>query len=167
MRPPYLLLLSSSLLASSACTSEPSGPARVFDPCAATGVLAPAASAEQAASVEDALGLWSAAGVDGLMTVAPVGDAAITIEFRSAAASIYGFYDDETATVYVNRGLMDADQRAITIAHELGHALGLPHVDRAERVSLMNPGNLTVAPGEGDRAALAAIWGACDPAADR
>jgi hypothetical protein len=133
----------------------------LFDPCTPNGVVGPTASAEQQLAIERALGLWEAIGVDGLVLG---GDAAITVEFRDAAASIYGFYDDEDATVYVNAGLADPAQRAITIAHELGHAMGLVHVDRAVRPSVMNPGNLTVAPAAGDVDALVAIWGACSDA---
>jgi hypothetical protein len=66
--------------------------------------------------------------------------------------------------VLVNRALTVASERAITIAHEVGHAMGLPHVDG--RPSLMNPGNLTLEPQPGDAAALVELWGAC-PAATR
>jgi predicted Zn-dependent protease len=47
------------------------------------------------------------------------------------------------------------------IAHELGHAFGLVHVSPDTRPSVMNPGNTTVAPNDGDRAALEALWGTC------
>lgn len=134
----------------------------MFDPCVPTGVVAPAATAVQQASLERALALWSDAGVDAFVLD---GDATITVEFRPAAAAIYGFYDAETATVYVNEGLGDADARAITIAHELGHALALEHVPPSARVSVMNAGNLTVAPAAGDAAELVARWGACSDAA--
>lgn len=146
------------------CADEPAGVARVFDPCAPIGVVAPGASAAQQASVDRALALWTSAGVAGPVRVDDGADAAISIAFRSAAPSIYGFYDDASATVYVNSGLDDDAQRAITIAHELGHAMGLGHVDVAARVSVMNAGNLTIAPAAGDVDALAAIWGACGDA---
>jgi hypothetical protein len=121
-------------------------------------VAAPAATADQLASVDDALALWKANGVAGLTR----GEAsAVTIEFREAADAIYGFYDDTTATLYVNVRIADPQARAITIAHELGHALGLVHVPADARLSVMNPGNLTTAPNPADAAALVALWGAC------
>jgi predicted Zn-dependent protease len=147
-----------AFFALAACGVQPGGASLTFDPCGATQVAAPAATADQLASVDDALALWRADGVRGLSR----GDAAeVAIEFRAAGASIYGFYDDTTATLYVNVRLTDRAQRAITIAHELGHALGLAHVPAAAGPSVMNPGNLTVAPNPADLAALAAKWGAC------
>ena len=58
------------------------------------------------------------------------------------------------------RAALSADRRVI--AHELGHAFGLFHVPASERISLMNPGNLTTPPTTADQAALAALWGSCD-----
>ena len=95
------------------------------------------------------------------MTFARGDSGEVTIVFRPASGAFYGFYDDTTATVYVNVDLADRAQRAIVIAHELGHALGLVHVSPSTRASVMNPGNVTIAPDDGDRAALAAIWGSC------
>lgn len=121
-------------------------------------IAAPSVTAEQRASIADAIALWSGAGVPAFS----IGDAPeVTVEFKSAAAAFYGFYDDTTATVYINTELTDAGQRAIVIAHELGHSLGLVHVPAATRPSLMNPGNLTVTPTAADVAALADLWGAC------
>jgi predicted Zn-dependent protease len=68
-------------------------------------------------------------------------------------------YDDETGIIYVNDGLTDPDQLAIVIAHELGHAFGLPHVPGHD--SVMIKGNLTLVPTAADAASLAARWGAC------
>jgi hypothetical protein len=49
---------------------------------------------------------------------------------------------------------------ADVIAHEIGHAFGLVHV--TGRASVMNAGNIDVAPNAGDAADLSALWGACD-----
>lgn len=123
-------------------------------------IAAPAVTADQRASIDDAIGLWSSAGI----STFSVGDAPqVTVQFKSAADVFYGYYDDTTATVYVNTQVSDAGQRAIVVAHELGHALGLVHIPVSTRLSVMNPGNLTVAPTAEDVAALAAIWGSCTP----
>jgi len=121
-------------------------------------VTAPNATDDQLASIDDAIAMWHANGVAGLVR----GEVpAVTIEFHEATESIYGFYDDTTATLYVNRRLVDRSQRSITLAHELGHALGLVHVSPDTRISVMNPGNLRVPPNESDAAALTRLWGAC------
>jgi len=142
------------------CGSGPSGSALTFDPCQPVVVSAPSVTAEQRASLDDAIALWAAAGV----TTLAVGDAPqVTVEFKTGAAVLYGFYDDTTATVYVNTTVTDPGERAIVLSHELGHALGLVHVAPAARSSVMNPGNLTVVPDDRDVAALAALWGSCPP----
>lgn len=136
--------------------AAPAGPAITFDPCEPTTVAAPGATGDQLASLDDALAMWRAEGA-----TLSRGDAGpVSIVFRDGASALYGLYDDATATVYINRDLAGS-QRTITIAHELGHALALVHVPASDRASVMNPGNLTTAPDDGDRAALAAVWGEC------
>lgn len=133
----------------------------VFDPCSPIVVAAPDASDNQLASIDSALALWNAQGGEFVRGELPEVTPEVTIAFRDASAAIYGFYDDTTATVYVNVGLADGSQRAITVAHELGHALGLVHIAPATRASVMNPGNLTIEPNDGDRVELGLRWGSC------
>jgi hypothetical protein len=60
----------------------------------------------------------------------------------------------------INRRL-SGEPLEITVAHELGHAFGLWHVEHEVRTSVMNPGNLTVAPNAGDASDVAVLWGRC------
>jgi predicted Zn-dependent protease len=63
--------------------------------------------------------------------------------------------------IVVNRNLDTGRALTITIAHEVGHAMGLVHVKKSERPSVMVPGNTDEPPGASDREALVAIWGDC------
>lgn len=130
----------------------------MFDPCEPAAVTAPGASAEQLASIDDAIAMWRA---DGIMQLSRGDSGAISVVFRDGAAAIYGYYEDTAATIYVNLELTDPAERAVTIAHELGHAFGLVHVAANVRPSVMNPGNLTVVPDGDDAAVLASKWGSC------
>jgi hypothetical protein len=134
--------------------------ALTFDPCAAIAIAAPGATADQLAAIDLAIAMWSG---QGAIAVARVGDpstADVTISFASAGPAEYGFYDDTAAKIAINLGL-SADQTAITCAHELGHAMALVHISPEVRASVMNPGNLVVAPNAGDAAALVERWGSC------
>ena len=116
------------------------------------------ATAAQQTSVADALSLWSARGISAFA----LGDAdGVDVVFTSGNPAVYGYYDDTAGIVYVNATVTDPAQRAVTIAHELGHALGLVHVPAQVRASVMNPGNLSVDPTDGDVAAVVARWGEC------
>lgn len=132
------------------------GIARMFDPCAPITLDTAGATAEQASGVAGGVALWRAAGVTGFD--ASTGET-IGVRFEMAAPAFHGFYDDADGMVYVNTDVVDPDELAIVVAHELGHAFGLVHVQ--DRTSLMNPGNVSTPPTDGDRSALAALWGAC------
>ncbi len=129
-----------------------------MDPCVPI-VLVPAddVTAAERASIEDALRLWNdAAGTE--LTLGEVeGAAHVPVHFRDAPLIFLGVY--ERGSVVVNRGLTDERTRTVVLAHELGHAFGLAHVE--DEGSVMVPGNATVAPGPRDAAAIAALWGAC------
>lgn len=146
-----------------AACSSPSSPAieHPFDPCAPVHLAATGATDDQLASIDDAIALWSAAGV-----TAPSrqpADASLDITFEAGAPALYGYFDDAAAAIYINLELTGHD-RAITIAHELGHAFGLVHIPPGQRISVMNPGNLTIAPTSDDHAAIETIWGSCPDA---
>jgi hypothetical protein len=106
--------------------------------------------------------MWAALGIDQLARGEPAaGEQEVSIVFQEAAEMFHGLYDDEHGVVYINLKLTDDHQRAVTLAHELGHSLGLLHVDPAARVSVMNPANLVVEPNAGDADELVALWGEC------
>jgi hypothetical protein len=134
----------------------------VFDPCAPLAVVPAAdATADERASIEDAVAMWNDL-LGARIGVGPDAQASqIPVRFEPAPLVFYGLYEDEIGDVLINRNLADRGERAIVVAHELGHAFGLLHVDAAERSSLMNPSNLTVAATAADGAAVVAVWGVC------
>jgi len=151
------------------------------DPCTALAISSPAATAVERDGITDALALWRGRGVSAFDQSAPDAtpgttpgttiDAvppatAIEIRFSAAATAFHGIYDPASASVQINRDLVDRSMLAIVIAHELGHVFGLPHIAAATRLSLMNPGNLATPPTEADQRALEALWGACAPPAE-
>jgi len=82
----------------------------------------------------------------------------VPVHFQAAAGNFHGLYDAPNAQIFIDRDL-GGTPLAIAVAHEVGHAFGLAHVDG--RSSVMNPGNLTIAPNEADAAALMQTWGDC------
>jgi hypothetical protein len=135
----------------------------VFDVCAPITVTAPGVDAARAAAIEQGLASWRERGVGSLTFGAIDEVAGIEIRFEDAAPAFHGYYDDELGVIYLNTALVDRDQLAVTVAHELGHAFGLWHVSSDERTSVMNPGNLWTAPTHDDATALVELWGACAP----
>ncbi|HUS65464.1 MAG TPA: hypothetical protein VMZ28_13020 [Kofleriaceae bacterium] len=160
MRATTLFLLAASL---GACAADPPGDDTlevVFDVCQPISLIASDdATVAERRGIEQAAAMWTA--------LAPYplagGDDAQRIEvvFQDAAAAFHGFYDDQRGIVFVNRGLTDEHQRAVTVAHELGHSFGLLHIETRARASVMNPANLVIEPNADDADALAALWGEC------
>lgn len=134
---------------------DPSSPAVVYPPCAPIVISIPhTASPMQQSAVLAGLELWNARGLTQLKAAGE--GSAVPLTFQRAAPFFHGFYDPKTGEVYVNETLTDPHEIAVVVAHELGHAMGLPHVEPRERTSVMNPGNLEVTPTPADNALLSA-----------
>ncbi len=134
----------------------------VFDPCTTRVVAGAGATPSQLASIDRALELWNrAAGLSLERVSDPPSDTVIEVSFVPTIAALRGVYDDEVGAVMINRDIEADEERALTIAHELGHAFGLHHVSVDERASLMNPGNVRVPPTAEDVDELRASWGNC------
>lgn len=153
------LLLSLTLTACGA--PQVTQPERVYSPCEPVR-LAPEADTTdlERESIVEAMALWREVGVTALTLGEPAGleEVAVPLRFKEAAALFRGVYEPSLGLVSINRRL-EGLERTITIAHELGHALGLPHVPATTRRSVMNPGNLTVLPTAEDVEALQQRWG--------
>jgi Matrixin len=153
-------------LLSGACAAETGDRSLevVFDPCGPVSLLPEGASADERASIDSAIEMWSRTGV-GSLALAPAGAApdpaagVLEVRFQEAAPLFYGVYDDESGVVFINRRLDDDHARAVTIAHEVGHALGLPHI--SDRDSVMNPENLVHEPNPDDAGEIQSLWGDC------
>lgn len=148
-----------------ACTGGPSDHVLdiVFDVCEPFAVNAPEADTVQRAGIERALELWREHGIAAAATTATAGEGVPVIEVRFAEGSpvFHGIYEDEVGVIYINRDLRDAETLAIVLSHEMGHAFGLWHVSSDDRYSVMNPGNLDIAPTTDDGLALTEVWGPC------
>ncbi|MFL5307177.1 MAG: matrixin family metalloprotease [Polyangia bacterium] len=108
-----------------------------------------------------ALEAWNqAAGTQLIAGPPPAGMSAVPIHFQGAAAPDHGLYDAQSAQIFLNDDLTGPSLAVVT-AHEIGHAMGLVHIDPARRVSVMNPGNLSTTPTSADAAQLTALWGSC------
>ena len=150
--------LAATLLA--ACASDPTI-GLTFDPCQPLALDTTGLTDAQRASVVDAIALWRMRGLDAPTLDPAPGMASVPVFFKSAAATFHGYYDDSAGAIYINTDLANPETRAITVAHELGHAFGLVHVPLAVRPSVMNPDNQTVEPTVADGGSITALWGAC------
>ncbi len=134
--------------------------ANTIDPCRHEAVAAAVdASPADRAAFGSSLAMWrGAAGAD-LTLVEPGAAAALSLRFVDTALFL-GRYDDRAMAIELARGV-DPGPLAVVLAHELGHAFGLYHVDPVERASVMNAGNTSVTPTSADADALAGLWGRC------
>ncbi len=134
-----------------------------YDPCAAQVAAHADATSDEIASLDAALALWNERG--GFRLVRAGGHAGdslpLIVRFQEEFGAYRGYYDDEAGEIIVNRR-MRGTARTVAIAHELGHAFGLWHVEAGARRSVMNPGNTTIEPLARDVDDVRALWGTCE-----
>jgi hypothetical protein len=130
-----------------------------FNPCSGVPVSSPDATVEEREAVRAAIEGWNKLG----MTHLEVASAAegLLVQFEDGPAFFHGVYDDENGRITVNRALEQGQPLAVTVAHELGHAMGLEHVETEDRASVMNRGNTQLMPTPEDYSALFAQWNHC------
>jgi hypothetical protein len=127
----------------------------IHDACGPLVVTLEAGTSEaQRSGISAALAAWNSLGFTRL-SLEGEGEA-VALRFEAAAAFFHGFYDPDTGEVLINRDLTDPQELEVVVAHELGHAMGLPHVAPKERSSVMNSGNVTLRPTPDDSAQIEA-----------
>jgi len=134
-----------------------------FDPCSPLEIVVTSDHVEDVEAVKAALAAWA--------RVVPVGDVAVTpgtpaagqltVRFLDGEQPVRGMYYDSVGLVEISRDMLAPEVYPIAVAHELGHAFGLLHVEASTRASVMNVGNTTVEPTEQDAIEVIAKWASC------
>ena len=158
---PGLVVGCVALAASLACSNRVQRFDMLFDPCVPLVLEAHGVSDEELAIVEAAIDLWQDVFAIETTVEDVAGARRMRVLFRDDVW-YYGRFDDTRARLEVATWIEDPDTMAIVLAHELGHAFNLYHVDESERLSVMNPGNVDVPPTPADGEELAGLWGECD-----
>lgn len=146
-----------------ACSAD-DGVDITFDPCSSL-TLVPGGGTTQLeqSSMQGAIDHWSRV----LPTRITVGgwpdddSPALPVFFESGDTFYRAVYWDSIGEISISREKLAAADWPLALAHEMGHAFGLLHIDAEERASVMNVGNLEVVPNEQDAAAIRALWPAC------
>ena len=152
------------------CTSSGNETAEtVFDPCSPLQIaLSASVTDAERAGVDAAIAAWNAQLPTQIVSIAdealyrqtPRADDVLPIEFATKFG-LRAAYFDKTGVIIVSSELLAPEEYGVAIAHEMGHAFGLPHIDPKVRASVMNVGNTTVAPTVEDAAEVAALWPSC------
>lgn len=151
-----------ALVASMSCSARVQRFQMLFDPCVPLVLEpAPGASEKETAIIGEAIALWNdVAAIEATLDDVP-GARSLPVHFDDDVW-YYGRFDDARGRLEVASWLEDFDAMAIVLAHELGHAYNLYHVDPDDRLSVMNTGNLDVPPTPADGDELVALWGDCE-----
>ena len=144
------------VLGVAACSGKKESFLTVFDPCEPISLQPTEADEQQQASVRDAVDMWNAVASTQLSIEGEGRPLPIVFE---ESYLFLGFYDDAAEVIRLATRVNEQRPRAVVLAHELGHAFNLFHVD--DRDSVMNEGNWEIAPLGSDAAALEAVWGPC------
>jgi hypothetical protein len=144
------------------CSSDPEIET-VYDPCSPlTLAVAADLGAPETRGIADAIAAWGHV----LPVTIELGTGAqaadvLPIVFEAGDTFYRAIYWDALGSISISRDRLAPEDYGLAIAHELGHAFGLGHVDLEDRPSIMNVGNLEVVPGEADAAAVRARWATC------
>jgi hypothetical protein len=148
--------------------ADSNGASIIYSPCQPLSVMTePDITAAELAGVSVGIALWNSRAGARLMLVLAGNDAGsssasmVPVRFQQAAAPFHGYYDSHAGLIFINRQLGTEHERAVTVAHELGHAFGLVHVASGSHPSVMITGNLVVEPTLSDVDDLATLWGRC------
>lgn len=150
------------LVSVSACAADTTVDV-MYDPCSPLTIsVAPDLGADEASGVQAAIEAWARVlPVAITIGTGPRADAVLPLHFETGDTFYRAMYWDKQGTISISRDHLAPAEYGIAIAHELGHAFGLLHVDPDERPSVMNVGNVEVAPNEADAAAVRALWTSC------
>jgi len=170
LRRTAVLVLSISSFAT-ACTSggDNDTAETVFDPCSPLQIaLSSSVTDAERAGVDAAIAAWNArlptqiaaSADEALYRQTPRADDVLPIEFATKFG-LRAAYFDKTGVIIVSSELLAPEEFGVAIAHEMGHAFGLPHVDPSVRPSVMNVGNTTLAPTVEDATEVATLWPSC------
>jgi hypothetical protein len=137
----------------------------VYDPCSPlTIAVAPDLGAAETQGIEGAIAAWAQVlPAQIVIGAGPRADDVLPIEFVPGDTFYRGIYWDSLGTISIGRDRLAPEDYALAIAHEMGHAFGLYHVAKSDRASVMNVGNLELAPNDDDAAAVRAHWDTCQP----
>jgi hypothetical protein len=151
-----------ALLPALSCSGDVQRFELLFDPCVPLSLEPePEATDAQLAIIEDALALWDDVFPHAATLDEVPGARRLPVLFRDDIW-YYGRFHDGRGHLEVATWLEDPEVMAIVLAHELGHAFNLYHVDSSDRDSVMNRGNLDVAPTREDGDELVGLWGDCE-----
>src|SRR5262245_28437840 len=129
------------LVVSLACACSPADEVAetVFDPCSTTAIApVTGTAAEEVQSIEDALQLWAEVlPVHAEVALEEAPAPALVIEFESGKTFYRAMYWDSLGLISISRDRLQPEDYAIALAHELGHAFGLPHIPEQQRSSVM------------------------------